>query len=45
LPGSRRPAQEKNPRATSPGAWIAEPVAPQPAKPMGWEYDDPNPSP
>ena len=59
LPGSRRPAQDRAPRAEA-GAWSAEPldvpaqvqapplppapadiVPPAPAKPLGWEYDDP----
>ena len=49
LPGSRRPAQDRAPRADSarplplvpPVAVVAPVEAPAPAKPMGWEYDDP----
>jgi hypothetical protein len=49
LPGSRRPKDERGPRASA--GWIElQPVAPgdqpqvapaQPARPMGWEYDTP----
>jgi hypothetical protein len=48
-PGSRRPAQERVPSAQDAGAWIMDAPAPvaqvqptAPAKPLGWEYDDPN---
>ena len=52
LPGSKRPAPERATKAREAGAWLAvtDPPAvlaemPAPARPLGWEYDDPNAAP
>jgi hypothetical protein len=55
MPGSRRPTNDKVPRGTwaelqpalpqvAPVAQVA-PVQVQPARPMGWEYDEPTAAP
>ena len=53
LPGSKKPAPERAIKAPPAGAWLAltdpAPLAlaetPAPARPLGWEYDDPNAAP
>ena len=53
LPGSKRPAPERATKAREAGAWLAlsdpAPLAlaetPTPARPLGWEYEDPNAAP